>query len=51
MEGGGANLVVCFHSWVLAVIRELWWMVLLTGSYHLHHVFSTVAMRHLDQLP
>jgi len=22
-----------------------------TGSYHLHHVFSTVAMRHLDQLP
>jgi len=22
-----------------------------TGSYHLHHVFSTVAVRHLDQLP
>jgi len=22
-----------------------------TGSYHLHHVFLTVAVRHLDQLP
>ena len=27
------------------------WRTILTHSYHLHHVFSTVAMRHLDQVP
>ena len=26
-------------------------LIHVTGSYHLHHVFSTVAVRHLDQLP
>jgi len=45
--GWTSHVVSGSHSPCIVVGDGCGW----TGSYHLHHVFSTVAVRHLDQLP
>jgi hypothetical protein len=39
------------RHWITRVMFGRSIPCLLTGSYHLHHVASTVAVEHLDQLP
>jgi hypothetical protein len=41
---------VIVHGWVIGG-RDFVCGSGATGSYHLHHVASTVAVEHLDQLP